>query len=69
MGGIKRHVYGIRIICDNIYTHETYVAEDTYEAKDITGVSVGQINALIKNGHKSRQGWTFDETQGTEDDE
>ena len=69
MGGIRRHIYGIKIICDNIYTRETYIAEDTEEAKLLTGVSCNQINTLIKNGHKSRQGWVFDLTQGTEDEE
>ena len=67
MGGVKRHIYGIKIICDNIYTPETYIAESTREAKEITGVSIGQINVLIKNGHPSRRGWVFDETQGRDE--
>ena len=69
MGGIKRQLRGIMILCDNIYTRETYECATVSEASLRTGVSRDHINCLIKNGKQTRDGWTFDETFGWEDDD
>ena len=64
MGGTRRQHYGIKIICDNLFTQEFYKAETTEEASLMTGVSKEHINSLIKSGKQTRDGWTFDETVG-----
>ena len=39
------------------------------EASLMTGVSCEHINTLIKSGKQTRDGWTFDETFGWEEEE
>ena len=43
--------------------------ESVAEAKRLTGVSYEHINALIKSGKQTKDGWTFDETFGYGDED
>lgn len=69
MGGRRRKINGIYIICDNNRKGLNFIAETVAEAKRLTGVSYEHINALIKSGKQTKDGWTFDETFGYGDED
>ena len=69
MGGRRRKINGIYIICDNNRKGLNFIAETVAEAKRLTGVSYEHINALITSGKQTKDGWTFDETFGYDGDD